>query len=631
MTATSRRSVRPTTEHEPSRVPAVASVLSLASVVVLLVALPLLTSVIFYPGLVVEKAPRENPLLLPLFVGVSAPWVVALLLLPWRRLRLLGLVFAASLSIVTLLPLVPWMAFWTLVSGHMLGNKDQWASYFAAMATTLVLMVLAGLASLAAYRLRARHKSIWPWLVGPAGAISYVLVFVVFANASGDREVRRKSEDAHREDRARRRLEAIAKCAKTFATQHPDRGLPTSLKEMAATGCLAAVVASGEDEGFRYFYFPGVPVASGHVRTYTACATPVRSGHTGWRTTVVDETGVIPTPLYAAPESPGVTCRDAWSEDEQAIKYCALRYATAHPDRGYPATLREIGPEGDGCLKQAYYRSTYREHSATTDNYRFTYLAGARDRSGRIASYEIHRHGTWVDSRMHAAVNEAGERRFIFAARLTTPRDPLESTLKAQSARYRDSSTVERQCDADDAESCFEVAQRLRDSRNPSSEPRVRMHALYERACAGGFGDACRALARFSLTGTPPEMTAMRDAYRRGCLLADGESCLELARLLSEPVGGPVMLTDETRPLLERACVNRAGTACLRLAQDAESRLAPGEDVEGYLTSGCDAGDPASCITLGERLLPAEPDRATRLLITGCAGSNDRDRCARYW
>jgi hypothetical protein len=228
-------------------------------------------------------------------------------------------------------------------------------------------------------------------------------------------------------------------------------------------------------------------------------------------------------------------------------------------------------------------------------------------------------------------MNETGERRVVFAKRIATPRDPLESTVYVPFEQRPDLSTLERQCDTDDPESCFILAGRLKNSFKPDSEPRARMHALYDQACAGGFGQACRALARFSPTGSLPEMPAMRDAYRRGCTAADGESCAELTRLLSTPVGGPVILTDENRPLAERACGNGAGAGCLWLAQDAERRSAPAEDVERYLASGCDGGDPTSCIWLGERLLSVEADRATRLLIRGCSASNDSDRCARYW
>ena len=86
------------------------------------------------------------------------------------------------------------------------------------------------------------------------------------------------------------------------------------------------------------------------------------------------------------------TCRDAWPSYDQAIKFCAHRYAATHPASGYPASLREIGPDGDGCLKGTYHHATFREHSLVDGDNRYTYVAGPADHTGRIASYEIHRH-----------------------------------------------------------------------------------------------------------------------------------------------------------------------------------------------------------------------------------------------
>jgi hypothetical protein len=626
----------PATTESPA--PATGSVVDsraqVASVFVLNIALLGLATVVVFPEWFVQSYDRARPATRSILLGALVPWMVACLLLPWRRGRHLGLALAASASILVLLPLVPFMAFWTLLSGHMLGNKDQWASYFAAMGATIVLVIIAIQALRGAFRVAAQDRSILAWPAAVTGVVFYALLFGGVVSESQARAARRASEGVQREERARRQVQTIARCASAYAVHHPDRGFPGSLKDLSAagSGCLDAAVASGEADGFRYHYFAGVPVETGHVRIYTACAEPVRYGETGWSTTVVDESGTIPTGFATGPDiNPGITCRGAWSDYTQAIKHCATRYAATHPDRGYPATLREIGPAGDGCLKDAYQDARFGEHSlASSQGTRYTYVAGLRDDAGRIAAYEIRSHTPGSDGAAHRLVDHVGDRRLVLAPRLALPQDRLESVVFGSGKAPLDASIQERQCEDGDAESCFVVAQRLRASTRDGQPPPERQRALYDRSCAGGFGEACRALARLLMKHRPADSAGGQDAWRRGCIAADGESCLELARLLSKPLSNPRALTPETRPLLERACANRAGAACLWLARDAGDGAAS-EQVDRYLTHGCDAGDPGACIALGERLAPLDRDRARRLLITGCSASDDKERCVRYW
>ena len=48
------------------------------------------------------------------------------------------------------------------------------------------------------------------------------------------------------------------------------------------------------------------------------------------------------------------------------IVVCSIGYMTGHPDKGYPGTLSDMGPDGDSCLDE--------EHaSGTIGGYRIEY------------------------------------------------------------------------------------------------------------------------------------------------------------------------------------------------------------------------------------------------------------------
>lgn len=66
----------------------------------------------------------------------------------------------------------------------------------------------------------------------------------------------------------------------------------------------------------------------------------------------------------------------------ETVRRCAEAWRAAHPGRGYPASLAEMGPQGDGCLAAAVV-------DGTPFNYRFRYLAGPPDAAGKRHVYSI--------------------------------------------------------------------------------------------------------------------------------------------------------------------------------------------------------------------------------------------------
>ena len=130
----------------------------------------------------------------------------------------------------------------------------------------------------------------------------------------------------------------------------------------------------------------GVSNAAGIVQMYSLCARPtkfpsdgretlVANQHSGTRGRVREELGV--TDSYS--------CVEASDEAVAAIEHCAMTYAAAHPQAGYPPTLDDVR----GCVMRSG-SSDFRTHSIRKDEHRYTYIAGPPDEKGVIARFEIY-------------------------------------------------------------------------------------------------------------------------------------------------------------------------------------------------------------------------------------------------
>ena len=66
----------------------------------------------------------------------------------------------------------------------------------------------------------------------------------------------------------------------------------------------------------------------------------------------------------------------------ETVRRCAAEWREAHPGQGYPPSLAEIGPRGDGCLAAAVV-------DGSPFNYRVRYLAGPLDAARERRLYSI--------------------------------------------------------------------------------------------------------------------------------------------------------------------------------------------------------------------------------------------------
>jgi uncharacterized protein len=215
--------------------------------------------------------------------------------------------------------------------------------------------------------------------------------------------------------------------------------------------------------------------------------------------------------------------------------------------------------------------------------------------------------------------------------------DPPPIDPAPESARLRQS------CETDGkAESCVDLARRLRADPARTASDDARIRELLERAamlwsarCDRGEREACALVARIAnkrLLSIPRDDPAgddvarmVVDALEKGCRAGDGPSCRDAARAY---VRGEHLAPDpeRARSLAERACTDSLTEGCTELGflyADGVGVAADVERARSLFERGCTGGDGGGCMALGglyagSRVEPPDMARATSLFEQGC-------------
>jgi len=98
----------------------------------------------------------------------------------------------------------------------------------------------------------------------------------------------------------------------------------------------------------------------------------------------------------------------------ESLRRCAEAWRKTHPQSGYPPSLAQMGPQGDGCLDASAL-------DGSPFNYRLRYLAGPPDVSGAVRVYSICAQPT--DFPATRAVTYIGDEEGIFPPMEPSPGD----------------------------------------------------------------------------------------------------------------------------------------------------------------------------------------------------------------
>ncbi|MGH6951011.1 MAG: tetratricopeptide repeat protein [Vitreimonas sp.] len=240
------------------------------------------------------------------------------------------------------------------------------------------------------------------------------------------------------------------------------------------------------------------------------------------------------------------------------------------------------------------------------------------------------------------------------------------SLAAAQTTTPEAQASLERGCEAGNAESCREAA------RSWITVDKARAIALLERGCAGGdtrscgglglmlvsgdeagrdyaraaplleqacgadFGPACGALANLVYlgVGVPEDPQRARSLMQRGCELRDAQTCAAFGLVASTGEAASLDL-GRAATALTFACAEEVPRAC-EFLENAAASVARGEDSHAprehslaIFEAACQGGQPRSCDVLGgflfEGLLgPVDFERGATAFQRGCALDNAR-------
>jgi len=164
-------------------------------------------------------------------------------------------------------------------------------------------------------------------------------------------------------------------------------------------------------ESDRQYWLPVHPLGNGLGGAAPAPVT-LLAHHAGW---------IGHEPLVVAMvAAPGRDARDKALEADprtarrmaarallEAIRTCAETWRERNPGAGFPATLAELGPRGDGCLDAAIVNGAPFE-------YQFRYVAGPPDASGQVRIYSVCAQPT--DFRTSQAITLVADEEGLFPA-----------------------------------------------------------------------------------------------------------------------------------------------------------------------------------------------------------------------
>lgn len=524
------------------------------------------------------QRPPASTLGVAILPAVMLPYA---LVLWWsfRRQAARAAAMAFGSALVAFLSLILYAGVLTLFLGFAMGNKDQIYLTLLLDAFVLVQLPLGAAALLSWRRVPAAERPKGCWLVG-LGLPVLVAAGVAAAFIGTRAGLESRTETIYRNEQAARdAMAAASACLKKHAEKQG--GYPLTLDALVADGCLDAGLAAGRLPAHRLCYSPGVPDDGGRIRLFGLCAEVVAEDYLkrAWRTYVADETGNMRQVEPREGMTRGPSCGEAW-EDKfiERVRYCVVDHAARFPQKGYPATLDAVGVQpGTGCLAPSLLSDVRVERGGATASLgrqRVAYRALPADAQGRIAAFEIHGEqevgGRWT---VQVMTDERGEWHAA-EGRPASRDDPSSGKLDTRLAAVE----TERKAAREEA----------------------------MRRCVSGDVRLCRTLGDDNYdAGRDSEAFA---AWRQGCALGDGVSCLLTRREEDFPLFSLALG-------LGRDCAGKEENAC-------EWREKLGRD---HLA--CQHGEAAGCSGLAVRLgRRGETYHANKLWEKGCAGGH-RESC----
>jgi len=507
--------------------------------------------------------PTTLPLRLPVLVVFGLPYAAILALVFTRRWRGYAFSLAAGSAAVVILALGLYAAVVLLFIGFTMGNKDQLALALALPAYVLVQVPL-GLAALAAWRkLPVAERPTRAWTIGIALPVVYAALGFGSYYGYGYQHKMTLEQAAANDAAAAIAIKRTVECLASHREAHGGR-FPGSFD--AVGSCLGGDARTFA--GYRVSYVPALPDGRGRVGLYSLCAEAEKVGKTGWHTYVADEEGSGSAYAFDYESLKAPSCGGAWgTELLRRVKHCVLAYAAKNPREGYPASLLQLGDQGNRCLTESGDLRGLDAVSVGAFDSAVGYQPGPAE-GGRVLRFELSTTVRKGKDSYHVMIDETGARYASAEGRAKRGDPAPEQVIERLAARAR--------------------------------ETRAEIDALAERCEQASAADC--ALLGYRQWDEPSYYARALEAWHKACELKDREGCLfVLSKEKDNDVFG-FALSDK------RDCVKGEAVGCKRLA-----RLVAHFE-------GCNReARPADCAEIAYRYARGgNTHRANQIWLAGC-------------
>jgi hypothetical protein len=602
-------------------------------------------------GLEKELSPAAIRTLYQVSLLPALPFLISLILLFTPR-KDLGLAFVAGFGAAMLVGLVPTTYLMVLLSGFMTQRSDV-AGLLMMVLMIPVQIALIAVSGRALYRLppETRHPLVWP--SGLAAGVIYAGVAVSLFYVLQSRYQQHGHDVAQHDRAAEQTLAEIIRCAQAYRTRHPEKGFPAGLAALGPgqDGCLAAGIVSGEDQGYRFTYAPGLPDANGQIRIYSVVAQPAGYMETGSRFFASDESGRV-AGATGTLSGPAMTAAETWWNHSAGlvlgVKHCALLAAMQQPARGYPAALADLGPSGTGCLKSGLIITQVDRNEIRTHYQTVAYLGGPPDAQGRTIEFAIYSRSN--NEPVSFFTDESGTVHTHQGSGWASAHDPLWQPKPTDGALAQplpppppSDADVEQGCAGGRAADCLERGTRLLDQarreeaqspdfgRSGFTRPETVVQA-YRRAegwlakgCDGGLAPACRTLGLSydDRHGTDRDPLAAAPLFRKACDAGEALGCYSLGHVYEE---GRAPQKQKTFTI----AMTPSGDNANRITTWEDDWSDPSKVIKrdpaqavAYYVKGCELGSRDACEYAGSLLLrgekvPKDAPKAAEMLQRLC-------------
>lgn len=508
------------------------------------------------------------------------PALLGLVLFAIGRLRAQAIAYAASIGSIAALALALPVGILIIFFG--VQTREQLADTFSLAGYMLAMLLVAISAWMAHLRLPREARRGGIAALCAVGAGLYVLFGWGFFQTATHRPYDRAALIREYNDRqAKKTITAIADCARKQVGGNAERGVPASMDDLFAAGCLPKKLQRGQSnsaagaDGYAFYYYADPTETGGKPARFAVCARAANEV-SGTRVIGIGTDGNL-TELESPVWKPAASCFAAWAGNDDkrylnALAACALSAAALRPGHGYPSALYIQGYHSGACdfkpLEVAQNGRARTERGVI--EYRPEPEVGGVIRGYKLVLFPL-------DGGAPLEMDHVGRVQALPLPAVAPTLDAIEAARPAQALKEEGLEARRREMKVTCESGQLSICEDLGDFEWNNNQPEEARH-WWEHACERGRLQSCLLSSRYNPNPSSSEALSSKER----CAQGEARYCEKLAELVR-------LMTPEIEEL-RRQGGRQTSTGAPGRIEAKRRELAP----------LCEGGDPAMCDQLGE-------------------------------